>query len=153
MPNDLGPLLSEVRRALQMNQLKFAELIGSSKRTVQRIEGGRAWLSGNEAALAVRALHPQDPELAGRLAAFCSITLAAAGIAAVASSSAASRGAIDSVLCAAADVLDLSPRAVRPALLAALARARDLGLGMDALLATLSQADAPAPSPASDRSP
>jgi len=145
MPNDLGPLLSEVRRALGLNQLEFAQLIGSSKRTVQRLEAGRSWLYGNEAALAVRALHPKDPALAARLAAFFSITLAAAGIVAAPTQSMASRGAIDSVLCAAADVLDLSPRSVRPALLAALARARDLSLGMDALMDALAQSDPPAP--------
>jgi hypothetical protein len=64
----------------------------------------------------------------------------------------ASRGALDSVLCAAADVLDLSPRAVRPALLAALARARDLSLGMDALMDALAQSDPPAPSSTSNQS-
>ena len=146
MANTLGPLLTEVRRALHLNQLELAELIGRSKRTVQRLEAGRSTFYGRERALLVRALYPKDPELAARVAASGGETLAAAGIVEAPSAPMVSRDAIDSVLCAAADVLDLSPRAVRPALLAALTRASDLGLSVEALAAGLPVAEATEPS-------
>ncbi len=139
MPNDIGRLLTEVRLTLGLNQENYARFIGSSKRTIQRVEAGRSSLSRNEIARTVQALHPKDPGLAQRVAAQFGTTLAEAGIVAVPSQPVVSLGALDSVLCAAADVLDLSPRAVRPALLAALVRARELGLGVDALMAALSK--------------
>jgi hypothetical protein len=40
---------------------------------------------------------------------------------------------VDAVVCAAAEAMDLMPREVRPALLAAFARARRLGLGFEAI--------------------
>jgi DNA-binding XRE family transcriptional regulator len=139
MPNVLGPLLDEVRATLGLNQLEFGELIGASKRTVQRLEAGSSALSRDSAARAARALYPRDPELAARVASHCGATLIELGIVAVPSRPVVSAGATDSVLCAAADILDLSPRAVRPALLAALTRARDLNLDADALIDALSK--------------
>jgi hypothetical protein len=40
---------------------------------------------------------------------------------------------VDSIVCAAAEAVDLSPGAIRPALVAAFARARELGLGVEAV--------------------
>ena len=45
---------------------------------------------------------------------------------------------VDSVVCAAAEAMALSPQAVRPAVLAAFVRARDAGLAPDAVVAVLS---------------
>jgi hypothetical protein len=50
---------------------------------------------------------------------------------------------VDAVVCAAAEAMSLSPQAVRPAVLAAFARARDAGLTLDAVVEVL----APPPTP------
>jgi len=50
---------------------------------------------------------------------------------------------VDSVVCAAAEAMSLSPQALRPAVLAAFARARDAGLTLDAVVDAL----APPPPP------
>jgi len=52
----------------------------------------------------------------------------------------------DSVVCAAAEATDISPRTVRPVLLAALTRARQLGMTLEMLDAVL-RATQPAPRP------
>jgi hypothetical protein len=48
---------------------------------------------------------------------------------------------VDAVVCVAAEAMALSPQAVRPAVLAAFTRARDVGISAEAVVAAL----APAP--------
>jgi len=56
---------------------------------------------------------------------------------------------VDSVVCAAAEAMSLSPQAIRPAVLAAFARARDAGLSLDAVVDVL----APPPPPTPEATP
>ena len=51
------------------------------------------------------------------------------------------------VVCVAAEAMDLSPRALRPALFAAFKHARELGLTMDAMETALAPPAPGAPSP------
>ena len=48
---------------------------------------------------------------------------------------------VDAIVCAAAEAIDVTPKAIRPALLAAFRRARVIGLGVDAVANALEAAD------------
>ncbi|MDP9001553.1 MAG: hypothetical protein M3O46_15745, partial [Myxococcota bacterium] len=63
------------------------------------------------------------------------------------------RTLIDAVVCAAAEALDVSPRAVRPALLAAFARASELGLTLERSLEGLRRHGPTAPRAEKTRPP
>jgi hypothetical protein len=52
---------------------------------------------------------------------------------------------VDSVVCAAAEAMQVAPQAIRPAVLAAFARARDAGLTTDAVVAVLTPPPPPTP--------
>ena len=64
-------------------------------------------------------------------------------------------GIVDAVVCAAAEAMEMMPRDVRPALLAAFRRAREIGVTVDmverVLLASIPAQPAPAPVPAAKR--
>ncbi len=135
----LGPLLVEVGHTLSLTQRGVAELIGVTARTLQRRQLGPAsQLTPSESATLARAVYPKNPELAARIAAAKGLTVERLGIAKPAP---APTGAhlVDSLVCAAAEAMDLLPRVARPGLLAAFTRAREMGLSVetvaDALLA------------------
>src|SRR6185437_5455049 len=88
--------------------------------------------------LAVR-LHPVDPALAADLAQAGGTTAAAMGLVMNRVKLPPGTLAAESVVGAAADVLGLPPKAVRPAVVAALGRAQELGASVEALLAALQQ--------------
>jgi hypothetical protein len=58
---------------------------------------------------------------------------------------------VEAVVCAAADAMDVSPRAMRPALLAAFTRARRIGLTVEAMEKALGGAGEAGPAPKADR--
>jgi hypothetical protein len=60
---------------------------------------------------------------------------------------------VDAVVCAAAEAIDVTPREVRPALIAAFTRARRLGLGVEAVEKALGKAGAGAPGGVSKKGP
>src|SRR5215472_10844576 len=109
-------LFIECRMALGLTQREFGDLLGRTKRTVQRWEDHGAILIESEVEALVRALHRVRPDLAARVAAAADTTLERLGIdAAQASSPAATSNPIDSVVQAAADAMGLSAEAIRPA--------------------------------------
>lgn len=141
--------------ALGENQEQFGARLHVSRRTVSRwVSRGSASLSLDDCYTLVRAVHPVDPHLATRIAAACGGTLEGAGIAPPPVRAAAPPAPpplpppparlVDVVVCAAAEALDVSPRIVRPVLLAAFRSARSLGLGVEALEKALSPAAGPA---------
>jgi hypothetical protein len=96
-------------------------------------------------------VHPIDRDLAVRLATAAGTTLVALGLEAPQPSPLVSQphsvGLSDlanSVVFAAADAVDLAPKAVRPAVVAAFAQAQKLGLTVDALLPELARSPKPA---------
>jgi len=131
-------LLGDARRALRLTQAELAELLGSSKRTVQRWETKRAHPSARELATLAGHVHPHDAEVAEELAAAIGQTLLSLGIVAPPPPPPAPPPAgpppmprdlaVDAVVCVASDALGAMPSAVRGGLLAAFRRARELGL-------------------------
>ncbi len=112
----------------------LAKLLGCSRRTVQR-NSRTEGLSRDEHYLRlIRAWHPRNPDLARQLAAARGTTLEALGLAPPAPPP-DTTGPLhaDSVVYAAADVLQLPPSAVRPAVAAAFAKAREHGATVEGL--------------------
>ena len=130
-------LVIQAQLALGMTQSAFGEMLGLSRATIGRWSSGRfpGLIPSNVAAIAT-ALYPIDPALASQLAVSCGTTLESLGIVApipaTVSAPTVSLGhLVDSVVCAAADAGGQLPSVVRPALAAAFARARDVGLSME----------------------
>jgi hypothetical protein len=98
-------------------------------------------------------VHPHDPALAARIVAARGATLEDAGIVAAKPpapapappSPAPPPYLVEVVVCAAAEALDVSPRVVRPALLAAFKSAHAVGLDVEAVEKALTPQSAPAP--------
>jgi DNA-binding XRE family transcriptional regulator len=153
----LPALLGDARRALSMNQEQFAAAIGSSKRTVQRLETGHSSLYGGTHARIAALVHPHDAALAAEFARLGGQTLEGLGLAATAATPAQSlvsppaappsiprHLAVDSVVCVASDAAQALPGAVRGVLLAAFRRARELGLSGEEVERALEAAVKPA---------
>jgi hypothetical protein len=127
-------LLYEASHCLSLNQHQLGELVGVSVRTVQRMYAGRSDLPPWGWTALARAVHPRDPELAARLAKAGGSRLAELGLVAPLQASVLDATHMaDSVVCAAAEAIDLSPRTVRPALIAAIRRARQMRLSLEDL--------------------
>jgi hypothetical protein len=148
MPNTDGALLHEIHVALEMNQRQLGEFLGISKRTAQRVDAGESTLSPDHFTRIARALHGKQPALAARVAKRAGTTLQGLGLAAPTQVAAVSPKAppphprvAESVVCAAADVMQLTPSAVRPALLAAFKRARELGLNVEMIAEALEEVE------------
>jgi DNA-binding XRE family transcriptional regulator len=148
-------MLIEARRLLGMSQGELGELLGSSRRSGQRWEGGGSSPMPKQLHALSALVHPKDPELAAQIAAAGGSTLEQLGIVppppppaplsrpippprpppAVSAPAPAPpppppppEDVVDAVVCAAAEAIDVTPRTIRPALLAAFRRARRLGL-------------------------
>jgi hypothetical protein len=136
MPDPLPRLLGQAQYALDLgSQGELGELLGASRRSGQRWAVGRASPSGPQFEDLVRRVYEVDKDLAAQLAAARQTTLLAMGVVAPSAPPfvpPADRVA-DSVLCAAAEAMDVSPRAIRPAIHAAFTRARELGLTVEAM--------------------
>jgi hypothetical protein len=166
MPRPLTVLLLAARRALHVgSQGDLGVLLGSSVRSGQRWETGRATPSYNQVKALVARVHPHDRALAEELAASIGGTVVSLGIAPPPAPPPPPppppppvEDVVDAVVCAAAEAMNVTPREVRPALLAAFTRARRLSLAVDAVEGALarggsSSAQADAPRPAPSRAP
>ena len=120
--------------------------MGSSQRTVQRWSAGRGWPSRDQLLKLMVAVYPEEPETARRLAAAIGQTLESLGVVAPPAPPPAPPPPepsplmpllVESVVSAAAEALDVSPRLARPAVLAAVERAKAAALTVDNLLAVL----------------
>jgi hypothetical protein len=139
MAQDFLSLVWQARKHVAYSNGEFAKLTGVSKRTVERHShnGGISYTDQTHRLIA--AVHPVDPQLASQLAEASGTTLAALGLKAAPSASDARPEHADSVLVAAANALNLSPEAVRPAVAAAFARALGLGVSFQGLAEHLSR--------------
>jgi transcriptional regulator with XRE-family HTH domain len=143
---DRNTLFIEATLALG-GQEALGDVLGVSRRTISRWTAGRRSLTDAELIALARALHLKRPELAAQLATVAGTTLVGAGIVPPPPAPAAPptpaapppdpRHQVESVLCAAAEALDASPRAMRPALLAAFERAIAMHLDLSTLTAGL----------------
>jgi len=166
MATPIPVVLTLARETLHLNQLGLAELVGSSLRTVQRWETRRGQPSISVMQVLADAVRPHDPDLASQIDVWAPrpappappvLPPAAVEIAAPPVlppplpppppvPPIPQAVLVDSVVCAAAEAMTLSPQAVRPAVLAAFARARDAALTVEAVVGAL----APPPSPAEE---
>jgi hypothetical protein len=96
---------------------------------------GQSIPSSEQLAALAALIHRHDTDLAAELAAAGGTSLERLGLVAPPAPVAAPRVEllIDSVVCVAAEAMDVLPRAIRPALLAAVRRARHLGLTLEAM--------------------
>ena len=153
-PQEVIELVQRAQLALCFNQEMLAKMLGTSLRTVQRWAANKSSPSDEQLRRLAVAVHSSDANLARRIAALVRETPESLGLVAPAAvSTAPARPAavtamlVDSIVSAAADALDVSPRVARPALLAAMERATLAGLGVDEVLAVLRPPPAPAPAP------
>jgi hypothetical protein len=146
LPPHAIPLLFDAMHALTMSMNDLARELGSSRSTGQRWSAGRAHPSDDQIHTLARRVYPVDPALARKLAGSVGTTLEALGI--------PQRGAppspppipdriVDAVVYAAAEAVDLPPRAIRPGVVAAFAAARELGLSVEAVDGVLRKGSAP----------
>jgi hypothetical protein len=129
-------LLYDAQVALSTSQEGVGRVMGVSRRTMSRwVASQLPTLIPAHAEPLVRAVYPADAALAERIAAVGGLTLKALGLEAPSEmlDAATGRTRADAVVCAAAEALDGSPLAPRRALIAAVRRARQLGLSLEAL--------------------
>jgi transcriptional regulator with XRE-family HTH domain len=119
-------LIIECRTALRLTQERFGDLLGQTKRTVQRWEARGGVLLPSQVETLIHALRGVRPDLAERVAS----TGGAASVAARAA-------ALESVVRAAADAIGVAPDAVRPAVAAAFARALEASLDLETVAEAL----------------
>ncbi len=137
--SNLVSLLIEARRVLFLSQGSFGELLGSSRRTGQRWEGSGSYPTRQQLAQLATLLYPKDAGLAAKVAEAAGTSVQALGLVAPPAppppppAPPPTDDVVDAVVCAAAEAMNVMPREVRPALLAAFARARRLGLGFEAI--------------------
>jgi transcriptional regulator with XRE-family HTH domain len=133
-------LLLEARRTLGWGQRQLAEHLGCSERTIQRWDARGSTPMPNQLARLAGLVYPQDPELASRIAKAADTTLDQLGLlpAKSAPSGPSLAHMADSITCAAADAVSMLPDAMRPALLAAFERARDMGVSVADVASALS---------------
>jgi len=147
-PNDVFALITAARRELGASQKDLAEICGLERRSVMKWQLGRGSpMPWNWQAMA-RAVYPRNASLAAQLAAAGGSTLSSLGLQAPPAAIAVPQVApppllaathlVDSIVCAAAETMQVSPHTIRPALVAAFQRSLALGLGNDAVLAGLS---------------
>ena len=136
----------EAQRLLSLSQRQLAELVGSSLRTVQRWSAGHGAPYTSDIVKLAAAVHPRDPALARRLASHAGQTPESLGLVAPAPpppvqpapvASPLTPVLVEAVVAAAAEALDVSPRVARPAVLAAVERAKTAELSLDDLLGVL----------------
>jgi hypothetical protein len=129
-----------------VSQGRLGELLGSSHHTGQRWETAGSVPMPSQLHDLARRVFPRDPKLAAELAIAGKSSLEALGIVAPAPPPAppppappppapkplpAIEDVVDAVVCAAAEAIDVLPKTIRPALKAAFARARRLGLTVE----------------------
>jgi hypothetical protein len=136
-------LLGDARVHLHLTQAQLGEALGSSGRTGHRWSVRRARPSNSQLETLARMVYPVDATTAEGLAWAAGTTLEELGLvtkpvpqAEVALSPPGPplpppEKVADSVVCAAAEAMDVAPRMIRGALLAAFTRARELGLSIE----------------------
>jgi len=134
--SEVSALFFRARRALRATQVDLAQMLGASRRTGQRWDAGQSYPSVSQLVALAKAVYARDPGLAAELAISVGMTVEALGLAPPAAPAPPDapvpiENIVDSVVCAAAEAMDALPRAIRPALMAAFARARELHLSIE----------------------
>jgi DNA-binding XRE family transcriptional regulator len=140
-PRPKQVLAVEARRTLDLSREEFGRLLQSSKRTVARWEVGQSTLHPPDLIELARHVYPHDAALAEEIALAGGATLERLGIVPPSPASPPppppppppipGHVLVDAILCAAADALKAVPETVRPAVLAAFRRARELRMTVE----------------------
>jgi transcriptional regulator with XRE-family HTH domain len=150
MPRSLSALLYESRRLLDVgSQGELGELLGSSQRSGQRWERGEAVPTPEQLHTLAALVYPKNKDLAGEIAAATGKTIEQLGLVRLDPAPAPSPAPatavapaqpppdpihiVDTVVCAAAEAMQIMPDAIRPALRAAFRRAHLAGLTVEAV--------------------
>lgn len=150
----------EATIAMGVTQIDLGTMLGVARRTAQRYASGGLphYYASQVAAL----VYPHDPALAAEIARVGGQSLEELGLVVPPPAPPAPPpeppvALVDAVVCVAAEAIDATPSAVRPALVAALSCARELGLSMEFVERTLvareaaKAADVTPPAPAPPR--
>jgi hypothetical protein len=132
-PADNAKLLTEAGITMGMHHSELAEVLGTTRRTYSRWARAGTRLFGEQAETMARLVHPRDRALAERFATIAGATLVSLGLEAPPAPprmEPKDAHLAAAIVCAAAEAIDVSPRAVRPGLLAAVRCARELGLDL-----------------------
>jgi hypothetical protein len=125
---------------LDLSQEAFGDILGRSKRTIQRWEDRGTGLVPSEVVALARAPTPVRPDLATQIAASPDSTLEQPGIVPLAApTTSATSDPIDSIVDAAAEAVGATPDAIRPAVEAAFVRAHELGLDVQTVVDRLNR--------------
>jgi hypothetical protein len=132
MVRPVPALMHHVRAALQLTQNGLAEKLGVSRRTGQRWTAHSGPV-GTDLHNMARLVHPVDAGLAAEIAAAAGTTLEALGVLPAPPQMPVGPPdrVVDAVVCAAAEAMQVMPQSVRPAVLAAFACAKELGLTVE----------------------
>jgi hypothetical protein len=144
MPIKPEAYMAHAQLATRLTQSEIAARLGISRRTAQRyVDRG---VQPHHVAELARIVHPYDAALAQEMAAHVGQTPESLGLVPPPTPPAATPpppaspapqvspvadGVVDAIVCAAAEAMDLMPREVRPGLLAAFERAREIGVPVD----------------------
>jgi DNA-binding XRE family transcriptional regulator len=151
MSDNVMKLTMDARFALGLNQRTLGDALGVSRRTVQRWDALKSRPSPFELARLATLVAPKDERLASRIAAAAGTNLEKLGLVAPPVVAAlppmrppppppprtAPQHLVDVVVCAAAEALSLAPQSVRPALLAAFEKAREVDLTVEEVASVL----------------
>jgi hypothetical protein len=143
-------VLLRLQSTLGLTQKGLGDLMGVSSRTIIRHTKGGGMVPPAKWEKLARAVHPRDPAFAAELAANAGKTLVEMGLERPPppppppapplpppKPAPSLEHLVDSVLCAAADAMQMAPRAMRPALTAAVERMAALGLTPKEVLGSL----------------
>jgi transcriptional regulator with XRE-family HTH domain len=133
-----GPLLVHCQMALGLTQQELGELLGKTKRTIQRWQESGFAPMADQAETLARALQSVRPDLAEQVLALGRKVATATGMPPPGRPSTAE--VIAAILQAAAEAGGTSPEAIRPAILAALQKAEEAGIEVSAIVAGLKPA-------------
>jgi transcriptional regulator with XRE-family HTH domain len=133
MPSETAILLVHCRMALNYTQKEFGDLVGKTKRTVQRWEDRGAILLPSEAEAIAAAVRPVRPDLAESILALGRATAEVLGT--PAPMVPATPAALATLVQAAADAIGVTTDAIRPAVIAAFEQAEAEGVDVKSVVA------------------
>ncbi len=127
------------------SQGELGVLLGSSKSTGQRWERREAFPLPEQLHQLAALVFPRDAQLAAEIAAASGSTLEKLGVTPTAAAAAPDQiHIVDTVVCAAAEAMQVVPDAIRPALRAAFRRARQAQLSLETIDEALNRPSVPA---------
>ena len=134
MPSETAILLVHCRMALNYTQKEFGDLVGKTKRTVQRWEDRGAILLPSEAEAIAAAVRPVRPDLAESILALGRATAEVLGTPTPILVP-ATPAALATLVQAAADAIGVTTDAIRPAVIAAFEQAEAEGVDVKSVVA------------------